>query len=106
MRESGVKPCNVSYNAAIAACGKSKQVKQALDLFEELNAAGNLPDVVTYSALIDACGRANLLDQAFALLTRWDVQTALASLPCPLTDKPCLSTNPVAGCARRTSHPT
>ena len=40
------------------------------ELYDELVAAGNVPDAVTFTALIDACGRANLLDQAFALFGR------------------------------------
>ena len=70
MREYGRNLGTVSYNAAIDACGKAKQVGRALELFDELVAAGNVPDAVTYTALIDACGRAGLLDQAFTLFGR------------------------------------
>ena len=71
MRDSGRNLGTVSYNAAIDACGKSKQVGRALELFDELVQAGNVPDAVTYTALIDACGRGGLLDQAFTLFARY-----------------------------------
>jgi pentatricopeptide repeat protein len=71
MRVSGRNLGTVSYNAAIDACGKARQVGRALGLFDELVAAGNVPDAVTYTSLIDACGRASLLDQAFALFARY-----------------------------------
>ena len=67
---SGRNLGTVSYNAAIDACSKAKQVGRALELFDELVQAGNVPDAVTYTALIDACGRGGLLDQAFALFAR------------------------------------
>lgn len=70
MRGQGHTLGTVSYNAAIDACGKAKQVTRALELFDELVAAGNVPDAVTYTALIDSCGRAGMLDQAFALFAR------------------------------------
>jgi pentatricopeptide repeat protein len=70
MREAGHTLSTVSYNAAIDACGKAKQVGRALELFDELVAAGNVPDAVTYTALIDACGRAAMLDNSFALFAR------------------------------------
>ena len=70
MRQEGTPLSTVSYNAAIDACGKAKQVQTALELFDELHQVGNVPDAVTYTALIDACGRVGLLDQAFMLFTR------------------------------------
>ena len=69
-KNSGRKLPLASYNAAIDACGKAKQVDRALGLFDDLIAAGCTPDAVTYTALIDACGRCDMLDQAFALFRR------------------------------------
>ena len=42
MREQGHSLGTFSYNAAIDACGKAKQVVRALELFDELVAAGNV----------------------------------------------------------------
>jgi pentatricopeptide repeat protein len=69
-RMEGAPLSTVSYNAAIDCCSKSKQVRVALELFDELVCVGNFPDAVTYTTLIDACGRAGHLDQAFALFSR------------------------------------
>ena len=44
MRAAGHSLGTVSYNAAIDACGKAKQVNRALELFDDLVAAGNVPD--------------------------------------------------------------
>lgn len=69
-RMEGAPLSTVSYNAAIDCCSKAKQVRVALELFDELVCVGNFPDAVTYTTLIDACGRAGHLDQAFALFSR------------------------------------
>ena len=92
MRAAGHSLGTVSYNAAIDACGKAKQVNRALELFDDLVAAGNVPDAVTYTALIDACGRASHLDQAFTLFARCalpakfkhDSQLFRAAAPAPV----------------------
>jgi pentatricopeptide repeat domain-containing protein 1 len=50
-----VKPDVYSYNALISACEKGGQWERAVEVFEEMKAAGVKPDVITYSALITAC---------------------------------------------------
>lgn len=35
MKASGVKPSIVSFNSAIDACGKAKQLKAAFDMLEQ-----------------------------------------------------------------------
>ena len=50
-----MKPDVYSYNALISACEKGGQWERAVEVFEEMKAAGVKPDVITYSALITAC---------------------------------------------------
>ena len=68
MREARVVPDGVSFNIAIDACGKSKDLAGAFAYLMEMRTAGWPPTVSTYTSLIDACGKNNELDHAESLL--------------------------------------
>jgi pentatricopeptide repeat protein len=59
-----VKPTVNVFNAAISACGRAKQVDQALELFDEMAGRGFFPDIFTYNAVISACGKGGRTDVA------------------------------------------
>lgn len=54
MREHGLVPDVISYNAAIAACGESRKLDEAVGVMEELISNGCKPDFATYKILIEA----------------------------------------------------
>ena len=62
MRECGVKPDAVSYNIAIAACGRARRFGDVQQLWEEMCASQLQPNVKTWTSLIDArCKAGNIL---------------------------------------------
>jgi pentatricopeptide repeat domain-containing protein 1 len=54
MKEAGVKPSLVTFNAMISVCERSSRGSEAMALFEEMKASEILPNVVTYTTLISA----------------------------------------------------
>ena len=54
MRQQGVVPDTITYNALISACEKGKQPEQALEHFEAMKRQGIVPDVIARSFLISA----------------------------------------------------
>ena len=58
MRDQGLLPDVVTYNALISACEKGTLSPGALQLSETILHQGLLPDGLTYNALISACGMA------------------------------------------------
>ena len=59
MKQQGLLPNVITYNALISACEKGKQPERALELFEAMQQRGVVPNVITYSALISVCEKAN-----------------------------------------------
>ena len=59
MKEHGVEPTVITYNATISACvkGGADYTKTALNLFEELREKKITPTLITFSSLISACGK-------------------------------------------------
>jgi pentatricopeptide repeat protein len=49
------------YNSVLAACEAAQQVEPALDMLEEMRAAGVPRDQYTFSTLISACYQVGLL---------------------------------------------
>ena len=47
MRERRITPNVVTFSAAISACGQAGQWANALELFDELKASGQPPNVIT-----------------------------------------------------------
>ena len=70
MDDAGVAADAVTYNILIDACGKSQQLDEAFDAFDEMVRHGLQPGVNTYTSLIDACGKAQQLTRAYELLLR------------------------------------
>ncbi|KAL0420143.1 UNVERIFIED_CONTAM: Pentatricopeptide repeat-containing protein, chloroplastic [Sesamum radiatum] len=61
MKDSGLKPNLVTYNALIDACGKGgADYKRALEIFDEMLQNGVQPDRITYNSLL-------AFDEAFAV---------------------------------------
>ena len=64
MKQKGVVPNVITYNALISACEKGKQPEQAMEVFKAMQQQGVVPDVITYSALISACEKSKQPEQA------------------------------------------
>ena len=47
MQREGVVPDLITYNALISACEKSKQLEQALKIFENMQKKGVIPNLIT-----------------------------------------------------------
>jgi len=72
LKDAGIRPSLITYNAAISACGKAGRSEEALALIAELQQLGERDpsmrmDLFTYNAAISACGNAGQPDQALAL---------------------------------------
>jgi pentatricopeptide repeat protein len=50
-----VRSSNITYNAAISACEKNRELQQALDLFVRMLGVRVQRDTITYNAAISAC---------------------------------------------------
>merc|ERR1711904_202411 len=69
MRECGVTPDVISFNAAISACEKGGQWEQALALLDKMRKNGvTPPDVISFNAAISACGKGGQWRRAVSLL--------------------------------------
>jgi len=73
VKDAGVRPSVVSYNAAMSAYDKAGRPDEALKLFAELSDLAKhdpsmLPTVVTYNTAIAACASAGQPDMALSLL--------------------------------------
>ena len=68
MREVGISPNEIAYNAAISACDHGGQWEMAVSLLDELRTRADLrPTAVSYSSAISACGRAGEWQRALGL---------------------------------------
>lgn len=70
-----LEPDIVTFNAAISACEKSNQWKEALALVSEAQRQGISCDVITFNAAISACGRCQKLQEAINFLGAMEQQT-------------------------------
>lgn len=64
MREKGLEPIDVTYNAAISAHCKAGKVAQAQSLVVEMQEYGIMPNQRTYMALINGCNKGGEPEQA------------------------------------------
>jgi pentatricopeptide repeat protein len=69
MRERGIEPEVITYNAAMTACGKASQWERALELLSEMRERGLEPDMITYSVAISACEKGSQKERALELLS-------------------------------------
>jgi pentatricopeptide repeat domain-containing protein 1 len=58
----------VSYNTVMAGLKKGSQWKKSLELMEEMQGDGVLPDLVTFNTVMDVCGKAGKWHRATELL--------------------------------------
>lgn len=63
MPKSGVRPNEVTCNAAIKACGDAGQWQHALSILRGMPNAGLSPTVITYNSAIAALGVAGKNEQ-------------------------------------------
>lgn len=61
-------PLQVSFNAAIDACGRAGQWRAAVSLMDEMASAGVPRGTITYNAVIAACGKGKQWGRAVSLL--------------------------------------
>lgn len=69
----------VSWNSVIAAYGAHGLIKDAMDLFRQMQEAGFVPDHITFLALISACGHAGQVDEGFRLFHSMHEQYGIAA---------------------------
>lgn len=64
MLESGLKPNEITFICALAACSHSGLVSDGLQIFNSMKYYNVVPTVEHYGCLVDLLGRAGLLDDA------------------------------------------
>ncbi|KAI5085014.1 hypothetical protein GOP47_0001183 [Adiantum capillus-veneris] len=69
-----------SWNAMIAAYAQHGQVKQALQLFDEMKQKRVRPDMITYVSILSMCSRAGLIHEACELFTSMERDYGIASV--------------------------
>lgn len=67
MKREGVRPTVVTYSALISAAEKGQQWKLALEVLEEMKAAGHGANVIAYSAAISALSKGQMWHKALEL---------------------------------------
>jgi pentatricopeptide repeat domain-containing protein 1 len=72
MQDSGYRPTQVSYNAAMSALTKNGQWQQAIDMFDRIfrdgdSSSGLQADSFSYGAVLSACAKGRSWVRAFAL---------------------------------------
>ena len=68
MRECGLEPDVISYNAAISACEKGSQWQRALGLLGDMRQLKLEPNIATFTALMQAVVTSGNIDDGFSLL--------------------------------------
>jgi pentatricopeptide repeat protein len=68
MATVGVAPNTISYSAAISACEKGMQWKEALRLLRDMASKGVQPNTISYSAAISACETCHKWKEGLILL--------------------------------------
>ncbi len=61
--EQGIEPVTRTYNTLMIACNTSGQWQTALQLYQEMKAAGHALNTTSYNALISAHSKAGDLPQ-------------------------------------------
>ena len=64
MKEAGIQPNTITYSAAISACEKGNQWKEALALLSKMKQEDIKADTITYNAAISACEKGNQWEEA------------------------------------------
>ena len=67
MQGAGAMRNVITHNAAVSACEKGGQWKQALSLLKGMQDAGVARNVVSFSAAISACEKGGQWQQALSL---------------------------------------
>lgn len=55
MKDSGIKPSEVTYNNLITSCVVTQEWQRALEVLAEMKQEGIAPSVVTYTSAIKVC---------------------------------------------------
>lgn len=61
MKDEGIQPDVIAYNAVLDACGKKGSRDELLKYLKEMDNKGFEPDLVTYTILISAFGKLVLI---------------------------------------------
>merc|ERR1712224_1118631 len=64
MKQQGVVPNVITYNALLGLARKGIQLEQALEHVAAMKQQGLVPNVINYSALMSACEKGVQLEQA------------------------------------------
>jgi pentatricopeptide repeat protein len=77
MKQVGVKPDVVTWNALIPAYGQHGYVKKSLDSFQQMQQTGVKPNSITMIAVLNSCSHSGLISEAMQLLnsmkSRFDI---------------------------------
>ena len=92
MQDHAVVTDVISYSAAISACEKGYQPRQAIALFEGIQLKALVPNVVSYSAMNSAC------EKGSAVLCETVQCRAVVGCVFVATDRRCLHQGFVAFC--------
>ncbi|CAE7351292.1 unnamed protein product, partial [Symbiodinium sp. CCMP2456] len=58
----------VAFNAAMTSCAKGRHIREALQLFDEIQATDLQPDIVSFGAALTACEKGGLWEEALYIL--------------------------------------
>lgn len=64
VRRSGLRPDTITYNTLISACSRESNLKEAMKVFDAMEAQRCQPDLWTYNAMISVYGRCGLSGKA------------------------------------------
>ncbi len=80
----GIEPVTRTYNTLMIACNTSGQWQTALQLYEEMRAAGHALNTTSYNALISAHSKAGDLSQVLDTYRQMVQQVRVpSSIACP-----------------------
>ena len=68
MKERGIKPTSLTFQAALAACAKAGEWERAQAMLDEMRQQRMAPDGFAFNAAISACARAGEWRPALKLL--------------------------------------
>eukprot|EP00931_Biecheleriopsis_adriatica_P095279 TRINITY_DN6891_c0_g1_i10.p1 TRINITY_DN6891_c0_g1~~TRINITY_DN6891_c0_g1_i10.p1 ORF type:complete len:126 (-),score=29.61 TRINITY_DN6891_c0_g1_i10:130-462(-) len=75
MKQSGLQPDVITFNALISACEQGNHSEKALEIFAEMRQRGLQPNVITYDSLVRAGQKANTRELAMNVFAEMQQET-------------------------------